>query len=117
MEAGWQLCRALRARLEQMLASPPEMPAVAPPEPARERQEAVPDAVARPVEVRRSAGHGPTRGDDLAVARLSRLVVELEWAILAEALPGHELIDPLTATDEEFKAYLARHPRPGRPPR
>ena len=56
------------------------------------------------------------RWNDLTVARLAKLVVELEWAILAEALPPPGGIDPLTATDEEIKAYLARHPRLGRPP-
>ena len=50
------------------------------------------------------------------MARLAKLVVELEWAILNEALPPPVEIDPLTATDEEIKSYLARHPRFGRPP-
>ena len=63
---------------------------------------------------RRHAGR--RGGTDTTVARLSKLVVELEWAILAEALPRPEEIDPLTATPEELKAYLARHPRRGRPP-
>ena len=100
----------------QMLASPPEAPAVAPPEPAREMPEAIPDAVATPEEARETAGRGPSRGNDLAVARLAKLVVELEWAILTEALPPPGAIDPLTATPEEIRAYLARHPRLGRPP-
>ena len=90
LEEGWQLCRALRARLEQMLAMPPETPAVAPPEPAQEKPEALPDAVATPEEAKKSAGREPTRGNDLAVVRLSRLVVELEWALLTEALPPPE---------------------------
>ena len=92
------------------------MPAVAPPEPARETPEAIPDAVATPEEARATAGRGPTRWNDLAVARLSKLVVELEWALLNEALPPPGKIDPLTATPEEIKAYLALHPRLGRPP-
>ena len=50
------------------------------------------------------------------MVRLSKLVVELEWAILNEALPPPGKIDPLTATDEEIKAYLVLHPRLGRPP-
>ena len=99
-----------------MLAMPPETPAVAPPEPAREMPEALPDAVATPEEARKTAGREPTRGNDLAVVRLSRLVVELEWALLNEALPPPGEIDPLTATDEEIKAYLTLHPRFGRPP-
>jgi hypothetical protein len=51
------------------------------------------------------------------VVRLAKLVVELEWAILAEALPPPGHIDPLTATPKELDAYLARHLRFGRPPR
>ena len=77
---GLAACRALRARLEQMLAMPPETPAVAPPEPAGEMPEAIPDAGATPEEARETAGRGPTRWNDLTVARLSKLVVELEWA-------------------------------------
>src|ERR671921_653551 len=42
LEDGWQTCRALRARLAQMLASPPEAPAVAVSEPAREEPEVNP---------------------------------------------------------------------------
>ncbi len=68
------------------------------------------------METRPTAVRGPSRWDDSTVARLSRLVVELEWAILKEAIPPPVEIDPLTATDEEIKAYLARHPRLGRPP-
>ena len=64
-----------------------------------------------------TAGRGPVRGNDLAVARLAKLIVQLEWAILNEALPPAGEIDPLTATDEEIKAYLVLHPRMGRPPR
>ena len=45
-----RLCRALRARLKQMLALPPETPAVAPPEPAGQMPEALPEAVATPEE-------------------------------------------------------------------
>ncbi len=116
LEEGWQLCRALRARLAQLLASPPEMPAVAPPEPAQVVPESIPDAGATPEDARSSVGRGPTRGDDLAVARLSKLVVELEWALLNEVLPPPGMIDPLTATPRELDAYLARHPRLGRPP-
>ncbi len=68
------------------------------------------------METRPTAVRGPSRWDDSTVARLSKLVVELEWAILAEALPGPEEIDPLSATTEEFKACRARHPRRGHPP-
>jgi len=50
------------------------------------------------------------------VARLAKLVIELEWAILDQALPPPGAIDPLTATPQELEAYLARHPRFGRPP-
>ena len=116
LEEGWQLCRSLRARLEQMLALPLEMPAVATSEPARESQEVIPDAVATPENARATAGRVPSRGNDLAVARLAKLVIELEWAILAEALPPPGAIDPMTATPQELEAYLARHPRLGRPP-
>jgi hypothetical protein len=52
----------------------------------------------------------------LTVARLAKLIVQLEWALLNEALPPPGEIDPLTATDEEIKAYLTLHPRFGRPP-
>ena len=50
------------------------------------------------------------------VARLLKLVVELERAILNEALLRPETIDPLSATDEKIQAYLTFHPRLGRPP-
>ena len=116
MEEGWQLCQKLRARLEQMLAIPPETPVVTPPEPAVETQAAIPDAVAPPEGAKATAGRGPSRSIDLAVARLAKLVVELEWAILNEAFPPPGKIDPLTATDEEIKAYLVLNPRFGRPP-
>ncbi len=118
LEEGWQLCRALRARLEQMLAMPLEMPAGPTPEPARVRPEAIPEAGAdaTPEEGREAAGRGSTRWNYLTVARLAKLIVELEWAILNEALPPPGKIDPLTATPEEIKAYLARHPHLGRPP-
>ncbi len=116
LEEGWQLCRALRAKLMQMLAVPLEAPEVAPSEPAHEMPESIPDAGAPPEEAKATAGRGPSRWNYLTVARLSKLVVELEWAILAEALPGPEQIDPLTATPEALKAYLARHPRQGLPP-
>ena len=95
---------------------PLETPAVAPPEPAEAMPEAIPDAVATPEAAEATAGRGPSRWNYLTVARLSRLVVELEWALLNEALPPPGEIDPLTATAEEIKAYLARHPRLGRPP-
>ncbi len=121
LEEGWQTCRALRARLAQMLAIPPEpeAPDVAPAEPAKEAPEAaIPDAAATPEAAREAAGRGPARCNDLAAARLAKLIVELEWAILAEALPPPGAIDPLTATPEEIKAYLVLHPRLGRlPPR
>ncbi len=114
LEEGWQLCRSLRAKLAQMLAFPLEAPpAAATSEPSEGTPEAIPNAVATP---EATAGRGPTRWNYLTVARLSKLVVELEWALLAEALPPPGDIDPLTATDEEVKAYLARHPRLGRPP-
>ncbi len=98
-----------------MLAFPLESPVVATSEPARETQEVIPDDVAPPAEAKRSAVRGPSRWDVSTVTRLSKLVIELEWAILAEALPAPEEIDPLTATFEVIKAYLARHPRLGRP--
>ena len=81
----------------------------------RRRRRPSPRPSRRP-RARPTAGRGPTRWNDLTVARLSRLVVELEWALLNEALPPPGKIDPLTATDEEIKAYLALHPRFGRPP-
>jgi hypothetical protein len=99
-----------------MLASPPESPAGTPPEPDRERPEAIPAAVATAEEGREAAGRGSTRWNYLTLARLSKLIVEQEWAILNEALPPPGAIDPLTATPEELDAYLARHPRLGRPP-
>ncbi len=120
LEEGWQTCRALRARLTQRLAISlePEASAVAPSEPAQEMPEALPDAVATPAEATASAtpGRGPVRWNDLTVARLAKLVMEMEWAILTEALPPPGAIDPLTATPEEIKAYLVLHPRLGRPP-
>ena len=82
-------------------------------EPAREESEVIPVDVVTP---EAKAGRETTRGNDLAVVRLSRLVVELEWALLKEALPPPGEIDPLTATDEQIKAYLTLHPRLGRPP-
>ena len=111
-----RLCRALRARLEQMLA-------IAPGDAGRRPARAGPGDAGGPPRRRRdarggqeTAGRGPTRWNDLTVARLAKLVVELEWALLNEALPPPGKIDPLTATDEEIKAYLALHPRFGRPP-
>ncbi len=50
------------------------------------------------------------------MARLSKLVFELEWALLAQGLPGPEDFDPMTATMEEFKEYMARYSRRVRPP-
>ncbi len=132
LEDGWQTCRALRARLAQMLALPPETPAVAAAEPAEEELRALPGAVATasagpggeppvppiatPEEVEKTVGSASVRWNYLTVARLSRLIVEQEWALLREALPPPVEIDPWTATDEEIKSYLARHPRLGRPP-
>ena len=116
LEDGWQTCQALRARLEQMLALTPEMPAGPTPEPAREMPEAIPDAVATPEEAGATAGRGPVRWNDLTLARLARLIVEQEWALLNEALPPPGKFNPLTATDEEIKAYLVLNPRFGRPP-
>ncbi len=117
LEQNWELCQSIRARIAQMLAIPPEPPAVAPPAPARAMPEAIPDAAATPEGATKSAGREPTRGNDLAVARLSKLVFDLERAILAEALPGPEDFDPMTATIEEFKEYMARFYRRDRPPR
>ncbi len=116
LEEGWQLCRSLRAKLAQMLAFPLETPVVAKSEPAKEKREVIAEAVATPEETKETVGRGPSRWNYTTVARLSKLVVELEWAILAEALPRPEEIDPLSATTEELKAYLARHPRRGHPP-
>ena len=99
-----------------MLAFPLETPAVAPPEPAEETPEVIPEAVATPEAARPTAGRGPSRWDYTTVMRLSKLVVELEWALLDETLPPPGEIDPLTATAEEIKAYLVLHPRFGRPP-
>ena len=95
-----------------MLAFPLEMPEVAPPEPAATLPEAIPDAGVPPEAAQATTGRGPSRWNCLTVARL----VELEWAILNEALPPPKKIDPLTATPEEIKAYLTLHPRFGRPP-
>ena len=116
LEEGWQLCRSLRAKLAQMLAFPLETPVVAGSEPAEETPEVIAEVVATPEEAAGPVVRGPSRWNYTTVARLSKLVVELEWAILAEALPGPEEIDPLSATTEELKAYLARHPRRGLPP-
>jgi hypothetical protein len=116
LEDGWQTCQALRARLRQMLALPPEMPAGPTPEPAREEPEAIPEAGATPEEAGEAAGRGSTRWNYLTLTRLSKLIVEQEWALLNEALPPAGKFDPLTATDEEVKAYLTLHPRFGRPP-
>ena len=57
-----RLCRTLRARLEQMLAIPPEAAGRAPPEPAEETQEAIPDAVATPEAAKATAGAGRRGG-------------------------------------------------------
>ncbi len=116
LEDGWRTCQKLRARLERMLAIPLEAPVATPPEPAVETQAALPEAVAPPDEAKATTGRGPSRSIDLAVARLAKLVVELEWAILNEALPPPGKIDPLTATDKEIQAYLVLNPRFGRPP-
>ena len=110
LEEGWQLCQVLRARLNLELALPFEAPAVAPAEPVGEAQGAAPEAVA-PSEAAR-----PSRRECLTVLRLAKLIVELEWALIAEALPPPGGIDPLTATDEEMKAFLVLNPRFGRPP-
>ncbi len=115
LEEGWRLCRSLRARLTQMLAFPPETPVVARPRPAEETQEVIPDAVTTPGEAKETAVRGPSRWDYTTVARLSKLVVELEWAILAEALPRPEEIDPLTATTEELQSLPGPPPSPGPP--
>ena len=116
LEEGWQLCQALRARIAQLLAIAPEPPAVAPPAPTPAMPEALPDAAAAPEEAPTSARRGPSRCVALAVARLSKLVVDLEWTLLNQALPGPEGFDPRTATKEEFEAYLGDYSRRVRPP-
>ncbi len=116
LEEGWQLCQSLRARIAQMLAIPLEAPAVAPPAPAQAMPEAIPDAVTTPEEGRRTDGRESTRCNAWTLARFAKQVIELEWALLNEALPPVGMIDPLTATDEEFKAFLTLNPRFGRPP-
>ena len=104
LEDGWRTCRALRARLEQRLASPPEMPTpdLDPAEPAEEAPVALADVGSAPEEANATAGRGPSsvHRDDLPLARLSKLIVELEWALITEALPAPPEIDPWTATDE-----------------
>ena len=115
LEEGWQLCQALRARLEQMLASPRRLPAVAPPEPAREAPEAIPDAVAPPEEARKRRGAGRRGGTTWRWFGCRSW--SSSWSGAPDrgpAAPG--MIDPLTATHEEIKAYLVLHPRFGRPP-
>ena len=52
----------------------------------------------------------------MTVIRLAKLVIELEWAILNEALPPPGEINPWTATDEEIKAYAVLHPGFYHPP-
>ncbi len=117
LEEGWQLCQALRARLNLELALPFGVPAVAPPEPPQEAQEAAPEAVAPSEDARETASvRGPSRRDCLTVLRLAKLIVELEWALIAEALPPPGGIDPRTATDEEMKAFLVLNPRFRCPP-
>ena len=117
LEEGWQTCRALRARLEQMLAIPPETPAVAPPEPAREMPEALPDAVATPEAAEASRrGRGPTRWNDLDGGAAGEAGRRAGVGPPGRGLAARREIDPLTATDEEIKAYLALNPRFGRPP-
>ena len=115
LEEGWQLCRAAGQAGADARHAPGDAgrrPARAGPGDAGGHPRRRRDARGG----RGAAGRGPTRWNDLTVARLSKLVVELEWALLDEALPPPGKIDPLTATDEEIKAYLARHPRFGRPP-
>ena len=114
LEEGWQTCQALRARLAQRLALPLEPPpAAAPSGPAEGPPVAIPESVAAPEATSR---RGSARENDLALARLAKLIVQLEWALITEALPPPAEIDPWTASDEEIKAYMARHPRMGRPP-
>ena len=117
LEQNWELCQALRARIALMIAIPPEAPEVTPPAPTPAMPEAIPDAAATPEEASKSARCGPSRWDYRAVTGLSKLVFELEQAVLAEALPGPEDFDPMTATMEEFKEYMARYYRRPRPPR
>ena len=74
LEEGWQLCRALWAKLAGKLAVPPEMPDVAPPAPAQQVQEVIPDAVAAAEEPRRRRDAGRRGGADLAMAGLWKLV-------------------------------------------
>jgi hypothetical protein len=78
--------------------------------------EALPEAVAAPEAARKPAVREPSRGNDLMVMRLAKLVVELEWGLIAETMPPPGKIDPLTATPEELKAYLTLNPRFGRSP-
>ena len=117
LEEGWQLCQALRARLNLELALPFGVPAVAPPEPPQECKRPPPKPfAAAEAEATATAVRGPSRRECLTVLRLAKLVVELEWALIAEALPPPGGIDPRTATDEEMKAFLVLNPRFGRPP-
>ncbi len=116
LEQGWQLCQALRARLEQMLAYPLEPPpAAAPPAPPEGTPEAVPDPVAPPEATEAPAGRGPSRWNYTTVARLVKLVIELEWAILAEALPPPRADQPADGDDRGDQG-LPGAPFPPGPP-
>ena len=114
LEDGWQTCRALRALLAQMLAIPPEMPAVAPPEPAREEPRALPDAVATPEEAGETAGRGSTRSNCLTLARLAKLIVELEWALPERGLAAPREVRPADG-DGRGDQGLPGPPSPLRP--
>ena len=116
LEEGWQLCQSLRAKLAEMLAFPLETPVVARSVPAEETQAVIAEAVSTPEEGKTPAVRGKSRWDYTTVGRLSKLVHELEWALLNQALPGPEGFDPLTATMEEFEAYMASYSRRVRPP-
>ena len=114
LEDGWQTCRALRARLER--CSPP------PESPGRRRARAGRGGAGGPPRRRRDARGA---GDGRVASRRGGMTdggaaVEADRragvGAAGEALPPPGRIDPLTATDEEIKAYLARHPRLGRPP-
>ena len=116
LEEGWQLCRALRARLEQMLA-------IAPGDAGRRPARAGPgDAGGHPRrrrDARGGQGDGRTRADaverpDGGAAGEAGRRAGVGDPDRGPAAPRE--IDPLTATDEEIKAYLALHPRFGRPP-
>ena len=117
LEEGWQTLPGAAGQAGADARHRPRRrrPSPRPSRPRRCRRPS-PTPSRRPRRPRTTAGRGPTRWNDMTVARLAKLVVELEWALLNEALPPPGKFDPLTATDEEIKAYLVLHPRFGRPP-